>query len=107
MTPAAGPREGPPEAYPVILRDGCNFRILRSRHDPHNRPGVAAPCAGAMRLLRPKHVQGLQIPAIKLAAAWRDQSLAAALQNLAAGEKAGGEQQRQAITSRPPLAERV
>lgn len=41
--------------------------------------------------------QGLQIPAIKLAAAWRDQSLLPALQNLAAGEQAGGEQQRQAI----------
>ena len=41
--------------------------------------------------------RGLQIPAIKLAAAWRERSMTPALQSLAAGERAGGEQQRQAI----------
>ncbi|MEI7780634.1 MAG: PVC-type heme-binding CxxCH protein, partial [Planctomycetota bacterium] len=41
--------------------------------------------------------RGLQIPAIKLATAWRDPSLIPALETLAAGAKAGGEQQRQAI----------
>jgi putative heme-binding domain-containing protein len=41
--------------------------------------------------------RGLQVSAIKLAAAWRDAPLIPALQRLAAGEKAGGETQRQAI----------
>jgi len=41
--------------------------------------------------------RGLQIPAIKLAAAWRATPMIPQLQTLAAGERAGGEQQRQAI----------
>jgi putative heme-binding domain-containing protein len=41
--------------------------------------------------------RGLQIPAITLAAAWRENSMIPALQTLAAGERAGGEPQRQAI----------
>ena len=56
--------------------------------------------AGSLDALRPLLEgpdRGLQIPAIKLAAAWRDSSMIPALQTLAAGEKAGGEQQRQAI----------
>jgi putative heme-binding domain-containing protein len=41
--------------------------------------------------------RGLQIQAIKLAAAWRDTSMIPALQTLAVGERAGGDQQREAI----------
>lgn len=41
--------------------------------------------------------RGQQIPAIKLAAAWREAALVPALHDLAAGGKAGGEPQRQAI----------
>ena len=39
----------------------------------------------------------LQVPAIKLAAAWRDAAAIPVLEKLAAGERAGGEPQRQAI----------
>jgi putative heme-binding domain-containing protein len=56
--------------------------------------------AGSLDALRPileGPDRGLQIPAIKLAAAWRENSMIPALQSLAAGERAGGEQQRQAI----------
>jgi len=56
--------------------------------------------AGDLATLRPLLEgpdRGLQVPAIKLAAAWREASLVPALQALAAGEKAGGEPQRQAI----------
>ena len=52
---------------------------------------------GGLRPLLEGPDRGLQVPAIKLAAAWREASLVPALQALAAGEKAGGEQQRQAI----------
>jgi putative heme-binding domain-containing protein len=52
---------------------------------------------GGLRPLLEGPDRGLQVPAIMLAAAWRDAALAPALQNLAAGQKAGGEQQRQAI----------
>jgi len=58
--------------------------------------------AGDLAALRPLLEgadRGLQIPAIRLAAAWRDTGLIAPLQNLAAGERAGGEQQRQAVTA--------
>jgi putative heme-binding domain-containing protein len=63
--------------------------------------------AGSLDALKPLLVgpdRGLQIPAIKLAAAWRDLSTAPALQALAAGGKAGGEQQRQAILALAALA---
>jgi len=56
--------------------------------------------AGDLAALRPLLTgsdRGLQIPAIKLAAAWRDPGSIPALEMLAAGEKAGGEPQRQAI----------
>ena len=56
--------------------------------------------AGDLASLRPLLEgpdRGLQLPAIKLAAAWRDISMIPALETLAAGERAGGEQQRQAI----------
>ena len=51
----------------------------------------------ALRRLLEGPDRGLQIPAIKLAAAWRDTSMIPALRSLADGEKAGREQQRQAI----------
>jgi putative heme-binding domain-containing protein len=41
--------------------------------------------------------RGLVVPAIRLAAAWREAALVPALVPLAAGERAGGESQRQAI----------
>jgi len=41
--------------------------------------------------------RGLQLTAIRLAAAWRAAATIPALQRLAAGDRAGGEQQRQAI----------
>ena len=56
--------------------------------------------AGDLKPLEPLLMgpdRGLQVPAIELAAAWREASLVPALQSLAAGENAGGERQRQAI----------
>lgn len=41
----------------------------------------------------------LQVPAIKLAAAWRDTASIPVLEKFAAGERAGGEPQRQAIVA--------
>lgn len=52
---------------------------------------------GGLRPLLEGPDRSLQVPAIKLAAAWRDASLVPSLQTLAAGEKGGGEQQRQAV----------
>ncbi|NCY01814.1 MAG: hypothetical protein EBX36_02625, partial [Planctomycetia bacterium] len=83
-----------PKKLPAGQRGAIGAGLVQAAAERGVRP------AGDLAALEPLLTgpdRSLQVPAIKLAAAWRDKSLVPALRQLAAGEKAGGEQQRQAI----------
>ena len=83
---------------PKKLSDGQRSAIAEGLVQAAVERGIKP--AGGLDPLRPLLEgpdRGHQIRAIKLAAAWRDPSMIPALQSLAAGERAGGEPQRQAI----------
>lgn len=81
-----------PEKLPASQRGVIGAGLVRAANERGVRP------AGSLDdLAKALATPGLQVAAIKLAAAWRDAASLSRLETLAAGEGAGGEPQKEAI----------
>lgn len=86
-----------PDKLPASMRGTITDGLVQAAAERGMKPAGDLGGLGAILRGGPGTDSGLVVPAIRLATAWREASLTPAIEPLAAGPKAGGEPQRQAI----------